>query len=148
MMIYNNKVKILITGSRNWANINLVRYALSKFTGDVTLVHGDARGADRIAGDIGTELGFNVKKYPANWEKYGKSAGPIRNSEMLEKEHLPGDSIQLVIAFHEDFYNSKGTKNMIRKVHDAKIMHFIVSENSTHEYIDNELSKFFHLLLI
>ena len=49
----------------------------------VTVVHGDAPGADTLAGQIAVLFGFKVEAYPADWNKYGKKAGFIRNSEMI-----------------------------------------------------------------
>lgn len=48
-----------------------------------TMGHGDADGADKIAGAIATSWGWHVKSYPANWDKHGNAAGPIRNREMF-----------------------------------------------------------------
>ena len=50
------------------------------------------------------ENGFKVEKYPADWEKYGKSAGPRRNKQMAEISDY-------VICFWDE--KSKGTKSMI-----------------------------------
>jgi hypothetical protein len=49
------------------------------------------------------------KEYPADWDRYGKGAGPIRNKQMLDEN----PDIEMVIAFHTNLTNSKGTKNMI-----------------------------------
>jgi hypothetical protein len=71
------------------------------------IIHGAAKGADTIAGNIANKLGFQVVSVPAEWEKYGRAAGPIRNKIMLNMEP------DLVLAFHSDIENSKGTKNMV-----------------------------------
>lgn len=64
----------LITGSRNFNDFNLMRKTLSHFQNkEVTIVHGNCRGADKIAGPIGKELGFNIEPHPADWEEYGKN---------------------------------------------------------------------------
>jgi hypothetical protein len=49
----------------------------------VVLIHGDAKGADALAGAIGRELGWEIIACPADWAKHGKSAGPRRNREMF-----------------------------------------------------------------
>ncbi len=82
-------MRIIVTGSRNWTNRDLIRRALRvemlfDKPENVTVVHGDARGADRIAGEVAKELGMNVEEYPADWKQYGKKAGPIRNQKMVD----------------------------------------------------------------
>jgi hypothetical protein len=106
---------VLVCGDRKWDNRPLMEAVLSKIPLDKydTLIHGDCRGADKMAGEIAQEMGFHVIAYPAfkdvDWIKYGKACGPIRNKKMLEegKPHL-------VIAFHNDLAGSKGTKNMVK----------------------------------
>lgn len=70
----------------------------------VTIVHGGARGVDTIAGKYATDLGFKVDVFPANWNKHGKAAGPIRNREMIS-------TCEAVYAFWDG--KSRGTKNAI-----------------------------------
>lgn len=108
-------MKVLVCGSRYWTDVAAIRYALSSLPKDTIIIHGAANGADSIAGEIARELGFEERPYPANWTAHGKAAGPIRNSEMLMKEHLPGDPISHVLAFSKDFANSRGTKDMCQK---------------------------------
>lgn len=83
---------------------------------NLTIIHGDAPGADSIAGAVGEQAGIPVDVYPALWKKYGRAAGPIRNMQMLT-EGRP----DWVYAFHNDIENSKGTKNMIEISHKAGI---------------------------
>lgn len=45
--------------------------------------HGDADGADKIAGAIAKSWGWLVVTYPADWKQYGDAAGAIRNREMF-----------------------------------------------------------------
>ena len=47
------------------------------------VIHGGARGVDRLAGRAAVRLGIPVEVYPADWDKYGRSAGFVRNQEML-----------------------------------------------------------------
>jgi hypothetical protein len=88
--------RILITGSREWADKDAVRRALGNGIAQVlctvdwedhadliTVVHGDARGADRIAAQIASEMGCEVEPHPADWNTYGRSAGHRRNAEMV-----------------------------------------------------------------
>jgi hypothetical protein len=70
-----------------------------------TIMHGDARGIDRTAGELADALGFFVEVYPADWERHGRRAGVVRNLEMLAKRP------DLVLAFWDG--SSRGTKHTI-----------------------------------
>jgi hypothetical protein len=48
-----------------------------------TIINGDAAGADQFADCVAQLLGMPTERYPADWKTHGKSAGPIRNQEML-----------------------------------------------------------------
>jgi hypothetical protein len=84
----------------------------------VTIVHGNARGADRWAALIAKELGYKVEPHPANWTRYGRSAGPIRNREML------ASGVVLVIAFP----GGRGTDDMIKQAMKAGVKVLRVGE--------------------
>jgi hypothetical protein len=60
--------------------------------------------------------------FPADWDKYGKAAGPIRNQQMLDEGHP-----DMVIAFHDDLTNSKGTKDMVKRAKKAGVPVYLVS---------------------
>lgn len=100
--------RILVCGDREWADRETIRKVLGEYLPD-SIVHGACPGADTIGGEVGRELGCHVLSYPANWEAFGRRAGPIRNQAMLE--HSTPD---LVLAFHSDLGRSKGTLHMIR----------------------------------
>ena len=106
--------RVLITGSRNFANEALMREVLCQLEAPVELCHGGARGADTLAGDIAQSLGYEVCVYPANWEKYGKRAGSLRNQEMLD-DFKP----EVVIAF--PLPGSIGTWDMVQRAKAADI---------------------------
>lgn len=48
------------------------------------LAHGGAKGADQVARYYGRVYKFPVREYRADWDRYGKAAGPIRNERMLD----------------------------------------------------------------
>ncbi len=100
-------MRVLVTGDREWDDAWKIKERLEKLDSDTVIIHGDCRGVDRIAGEVAEQIGFEVIAYPADWKRYGKAAGPIRNKEMLDKGHP-----DLVIAFHPNMNQSKGTKNM------------------------------------
>lgn len=72
------------------------------------VIEGEAPGADTLARQWADSMGIPVEKYPAQWDKYGKAAGPIRNTQMLV-EGKP----DLVFAFSKDLASSLGTANMV-----------------------------------
>ena len=118
-------MRVLICGSRDWTDIELIRSWIAKLQdwGYSTVIEGEARGADSIARNEANKAGMIVMKFPANWDKYGKSAGPIRNTQMLV-EGKP----DLVVAFHNNIQISKGTKNMIKQAEAARVKVILVEE--------------------
>jgi hypothetical protein len=114
---------ILCCGDRNWKHYYVIYARLSEYRGqDVTIIHGNASGADRMSAKVAVDLGLSVKSFQAEWEKFGKAAGPIRNSRMLAEGNP-----DLVIAFHDDIRNSKGTKDMVDKAKRKKITTEVIS---------------------
>jgi len=104
-------MKVLVCGDRSWSDRDTVHQRLAQLPPGTVVIHGDCKGADKIAGTVAEELGLAVIAVPAKWGQYGKvgpgdPAGPIRNKAMLD---LNPD---LVIAFHADLSRSKGTKGM------------------------------------
>lgn len=88
------------------------------FPKDTIIIEGEARGADKMAAAIATRRKMKVLKFPANWNKYGKAAGPLRNEQMLE-EGKP----DIVHAFYmmETINDSKGTTHMVELAKDRGI---------------------------
>jgi hypothetical protein len=118
-------MKILACGDRDWGDHNLIHETLAKFGQDTILVVGGARGADTIAENCGHELGFTVLVFPANWDQFGKRAGPIRNRQMLNEKP------DLVIAFHDDLQASKGTKDTVTEAHKRNIKVQVVTHGGS-----------------
>jgi hypothetical protein len=110
------KIKIICTGDRDWNNWQFVSRPLRNLLEDykpeeITIVHGDATGADYIVDRVARSYGYTVLPYPANWKLYGNGAGPIRNRQMLDENK----DTSLVLAFHDNLLgNSKGTLHMVR----------------------------------
>ena len=102
--------RVVIAGCRDYENYEQAKEFIDiclsnvRKENEIIIVSGGARGADAIGERYAKENGFAVEKYPADWEKYGKSAGPIRNKQMAEISDY-------VICFWNE--KSKGTKSMI-----------------------------------
>lgn len=110
-------MKVLVCGSRHFNDVGLLTRVLDDLGGNSRIeeiIEGEARGADSLAREYGLSHGIPVRKFPADWNQYGKRAGPIRNSQML-KEGKP----DLVVAFLAK--NSRGTANMIAQSQKAGI---------------------------
>lgn len=106
-------MRVLICGSRHWKDKDLLYRLLDHvhyYDTDMLIIHGNARGADTLAGAWAVSHAVPCEVYPAQWETYGKAAGPIRNREMLDKANP-----DVIYAFHDEIGKSKGTLNMIKQ---------------------------------
>jgi hypothetical protein len=83
-------MKVLICGSRNLVPSHALLDRLIKKLEDSTgrevteIIEGSATGVDRRAGEYAKLHGYNLTEVNADWNKYGRAAGPIRNSKMVE----------------------------------------------------------------
>lgn len=113
--------KILVCGSRTWSDSSRVYDVLKavSFLWEMVvgpkpiIIHGDAAGADKIAGHCAKRLGLEVQAFPADWQTHGKRAGYLRNVEMAEQRP------ELVLAFQKD--SSRGTQMMIDIAFERRI---------------------------
>ncbi len=102
--------RVVVAGSRDFNNYNLakihIEVCISRIREQYTLVFvsGGCRGADMLGERYAKENGFRVERYHADWDTYGKSAGPIRNRQMAE-------IADYVICFWDG--KSQGTKSMV-----------------------------------
>ncbi len=106
-------MRVLVCGSRHFNDYELLSSVLSEISISV-LIHGAARGADTLAGRFAEERGIPVESFPADWNAFGKAAGPIRNGQML-RDGQP----ELVVAFRHS--SSRGTQNMIDQATKAGV---------------------------
>lgn len=108
-------MKILVCGDRHWIDYDMIYNELGKFPSDILVITGGAAGADSLADLAASSQGKLHIIYEADWKTYGRKAGPIRNSEML------GERPNMVLAFHDDIDNSRGTKDMVNKARQKLI---------------------------
>ena len=98
------KRRVIIAGSRSIADARIVAEILENDLrkGSIDperdeIVHGGAKGVDSLAEDWALAAGFSVKKFPAEWAKYGKRAGFLRNFDMAEyAASVPGGKLVLI----------------------------------------------------
>lgn len=120
-------MRVLVAGDRNWKDVDIIRrelQILKENEPSSVIIHGKCHlgGADIIAGEIGRQLGFEIIECPADWTRYGKKAGPIRNQYMIDT-HDP----EFALLFHKDIEHSKGTKDMRKRLIAASIGYKVVT---------------------
>jgi len=116
--------RVLICGDRNWSHSAPIYNLIHLLNNNTLVIEGGARGADTMAGDIAHAAGLTVLKIMADWANKGRAAGPIRNREML------GESPNLVVGFHENIFDSKGTKHMIDISRNGGYPYMVIDEKS------------------
>jgi hypothetical protein len=84
---------------------------LARF-GSLTIITGMASGADALAEEWARKSGASFHGFKAQWDKYGKSAGPRRNQQMIDKGNP-----HMVLAFP----GGRGTEDMVLKAQGARI---------------------------
>ena len=119
-------MKVIIAGSRTIHNIALVESALFKAVQRwrnkgvshyiTEVVCGEAPGVDRLGKKIAQKANIPVKSFPAEWDKYGKKAGYIRNLSMA-------DYADALIAIWDG--QSPGTRMMIELAKKKKLKIFV-----------------------
>jgi hypothetical protein len=117
-------VRILVCGPRSYTLDHVLPALLASYADvtDVTIICGGARGADRHAADWAYIRGLPVEEYPADWDRHGKAAGPIRNQRMLD-EGKP----DAVFAFvDKPLAESRGTADMVRRARQAGLPVYVV----------------------
>ncbi len=106
----DNEFLCLVVGSRTFTDYTLLKQkldAILKNHQNITIVSGAARGADTLARKYASEKGYQMVEFPAEWDKYGKSAGYIRNEQM--HQFISKAKHRGVVAFWQN--NSKGTEH-------------------------------------
>ncbi len=103
-------MRIIIAGSRTFSDYPRLKKIMDKLTSKlekVLIMSGHAKGADQLGERWANERYHTYEIYHADWDKLGKSAGPIRNSEMIAADP------DVVVAFYDG--KSPGTKDLITK---------------------------------
>ena len=103
-------MRIVIAGSRGFTDYQIAKayidFCLSNIRreNEIVILSGGAKGADTLGEQYAKENGFEIERYLADWDTYGKSAGPRRNRIMAEV-------CDCVICFWDG--ESRGTRSMI-----------------------------------
>jgi hypothetical protein len=96
---------------------------VARYGPEIVIVHGAAPGVDESFELACRGLGVATEPHPAEWDRFGKSAGPRRNQDMIDA------GAGLCIAFHRSLATSKGTKDCVRQALEAGIPTYLVESN-------------------
>lgn len=114
------ELRIIVTGSRGFKNYDLLRDTLMDYLdfmddkdvvdnpSQVKFISGTAKGADTLGEQFAYTYEYDVIRFPADWNTYGKSAGYRRNAEMAK---YASETYGVLFAFWDG--QSRGTKHMI-----------------------------------
>lgn len=128
------KAIYVVTGSRQWVgDCEVIRNTMVEFYPGYNkiLYHGDCpshevgRSVDWIARDIALELGWEIKPFPAKWKEYGRSAGPIRNKEMIKAAKVEEEAGAIVEVYAWPTKSSIGTWNCVNKAKEFGLKVFV-----------------------
>lgn len=103
--------RVIIAGSSSFDDYSRLQavcdnlLANKRQSHSIVIISGTARGADTLGEQYAHERGYALRRFPADWQQYGKAAGPIRNRQMAEN----ADGL---ICFWNG--HSPGARNMIR----------------------------------
>ena len=122
--------KIIIAGSRNFTDYKLLKTKCNEIINDyqntlsssddpsIAIVSGHARGADKLGEQYARENNHYCLVMPADWNKYGKRAGYLRNAEMAK-------TADALIAFWDG--ESRGTHHMINLALESNLKTTIIN---------------------
>lgn len=122
-------LRLLVCGSRTWVDARRIGVEVATLAPSV-LIHGAAAGADTLAAAeavrwaLAFDRSFGVESFPADWQRDGKGAGPIRNARMLA-EGKPTRGLAFGSLWKEDprrtggsypGWRLTGTGDMVRRM--------------------------------
>lgn len=115
--------KLIVAGGRDFIDVTRGFDAIREIVVEIghpeiaidpiptAIVSGMARGADSIGVQYARTYGWKLYEFPADWNRYGKAAGFIRNEQM-------GDFADGLLAFWDG--QSRGTRHMIEYMRQLK----------------------------
>jgi hypothetical protein len=107
-------IRIVIYGLREYADFEIIDDLIQVLSKDTIIIYGCRKGEDLLVKKISEERELKYITCPADWKRYGQSAGPLRNTQMLL---LNPD---MVIVFHDNI-KSSCRKNLIKQAEKNKI---------------------------
>lgn len=105
---------VIVCGGRHYGDRAAVFDILNKIE-PMVVVHGGASGADTLAAEWCETVDYSKSvSYPADWSRYGRAAGPLRNQRMLDENYA---RLDLVVAFP----GGRGTADMVRRARESRV---------------------------
>ena len=113
-------MRIIIAGSREFDDYELLKIEVLRLIKemrdegyifkkrDIEIISGTARGADKLGERFAKEFKIKCTRMAADWDKYKKRAGYLRNAQM--SAYAKEDKVGILVAF---WNGSRGTKHMI-----------------------------------
>lgn len=109
-------MRLIICGDQKWTDRKLIEEQITLLKPGTVIMHGNAKGADTIAGELANNRHLKVFPFPALWGLHGKSAEAKRNQRMLDE----GEPTN-IHAYHDNLKDSKGTKDMVEKALNVEL---------------------------
>ena len=111
-------MRVIVAGAADWTDAEAIARELAKLPPGATVIHGDAPGADALAGAAAARLGFRVEpmaKSGEDYARYRRGAWKGLNERMLASGAV------MVLAFHADLARSRGTRHLVELARTAGI---------------------------
>lgn len=125
---------VAVVGSRDYPEIDFVRYWVWTMRPFIAvLISGGAGGVDLAAEDAGLDYGLDVVSRPADWDRYGRAAGPVRNTQVVR---IADD----VVAFWDGV--SRGTADTIGKARDASKLRAVYNRRCVNVFVDGRFDVY------
>jgi hypothetical protein len=122
-----DRYRVLVTGCRHWNCTGLagsiVNRLMERHGTQLIVVHGAARGVDAAFAQACNDLGVTHEPHPADWDVYGKGAGPRRNQAMVDA------GADLCLAVHRDLKGSRGTLDCVKRCLAAGIPVWLIDND-------------------
>lgn len=124
------EIRMIIAGTRTFEDYNFLNKQIINVINDenisldnIRIISGHAKGADTLGEQFAEEHNFKLTVISADWDKYGKAAGSIRNEQMAQFATI-NDNKGILVAFWDG--KSSGTKNMINIAKEYNIKTYII----------------------
>ncbi len=127
--------RVIIAGTRDFSNYELLKekcdniLSAKRKDSNIVILSGTAKGADRLGERYARERGFLLRRFPADWDKDGNKAGPIRNAKMA-------DNADALIAFWDG--TSRGTAHMIMTAKERGLVTRVINYKTAIKMNENQ----------